>query len=86
MIFNGTAELASAVVGHPPHGFVWVRIADTSLTFPSDCALSFVNMAGPQGTYLVAPLTVLVLELAPAPAGYGSPAAEMVVNFAASAS
>jgi hypothetical protein len=49
-------------------GFAWVRVIDSSLSHPADCTLSYVNMAGPNGTYLVAPHAVLVLELAPAPA------------------
>ena len=77
MIFNGSAELVPAVVDHPPPGFVWVRVIDTSLVFPSDCALTSVTLAGPRGTYLVAPHTVLVLEMAPSPLEHVNPTADL---------
>ena len=77
VIFNGSAELVPAVVGHPPPGFVWVRVIDTSLVFPSDCALTSVTLAGPRGTYLVAPHTVLVLEMAPSPLEHVNPTADL---------
>ena len=73
-IFNGTSDLQSADVGHPPAGFAWVRVVDTSLVFPSDCTLSYVVLSGSRGTYLVSPHAVVVLELAPAPEGYTIPA------------
>lgn len=67
--WNATGKLASASIGQPPIGYAWVRVLDTALASPQDCALSYVNLAGPNGTYLVAPHAVLVLELAPAPVG-----------------
>ena len=73
VVFNGGGDLASATVGHPPDGYAWVRVVDSSLRPPSDCSLSYVNMGGAAGTYLVSPHAVLVLELAPAPEGAPPP-------------
>jgi hypothetical protein len=57
------------VIGQPPIGYTWVRVLDTALASPADCELAYVSLAGPQGTYLVAPHAVVLLELAPAPEG-----------------
>ena len=75
--WNATGKLVTASIGQPPIGYAWVRVMDTALASPQDCALSYVNLAGPNGTYLVAPHAVLVLELAPAPMGM-EPTAEQV--------
>ena len=53
--WNATGKLVTASIGQPPIGYAWVRVMDTALASPQDCALSYVNLAGPNGTYLVAP-------------------------------
>ena len=68
-IWNCGSLLARAVIGQPPIGYTWVRVLDTALASPADCELAYVSLAGPQGTYLVAPHAVVLLELAPAPEG-----------------
>ena len=73
IVFNGTRDLQSAEIGHPPDEFAWVRVVDTSLAFPSDCTLSYVELAGTKGSYLVSPHAVAIFELAPAPEGYLNP-------------
>ena len=76
-IWNMGTKLARAEIGQPPIGYAWVRVLDTALAVPADCELAYINLAGPQGTYLVAPHAVVVLELAPAPEGL-APTAEQV--------
>jgi hypothetical protein len=76
-VWNCGSGVARAVIGQPPIGYAWVRVLDTALAAPADCALAYINLAGPQGTYLVAPHAVVLLELAPAPEGL-PPTAEQV--------
>jgi len=67
IVFNGTGDLQSAEICHPPDEFAWVRVVDTSLSFPSDCTLSYIDLTGTKGSYLVSPHAVVIFELAPAP-------------------
>lgn len=75
--WNCGSGVARAAIGQPPLGYAWVRVLDTALAAPADCDLAYINLAGPQGTYLVAPHAVVLLELAPAPEGL-PPTAEQV--------
>ena len=76
-VWNCGSGVARAAIGQPPIGYAWVRVMDTALAAPADCELAYINLAGPQGTYLVAPHAVVLLELAPAPEGL-PPTAEQV--------
>ena len=75
--WNCGSGVARAAIGQPPLGYAWVRVLDTALAAPADCDLAYINLAGPQGTYLIAPHAVVLLELAPAPEGL-PPTAEQV--------